>query len=208
MYSKFESIDSEKRERIINASMNEFAKKGYDNASTNEIVKNAQISKGILFHYFGNKKQLYLYIYQYTIDLFMKEYYEKINLEETDFLNRLVQVSNYKMNIVRRYPDITRYFEVAYMEESQELKEEIEKINSSIRLETMNVIFKNIDKSKFIDDISADKIINIIICFFDGYNQQIIKKSKMTGVPIDYDEAFKESNEYLKIFKDRFYKKS
>lgn len=61
MFAKFLSLDKEKQDRIINAAMKEFAQKGYDKASTNEMVKEAGISKGLLFHYFQNKKQLYFF---------------------------------------------------------------------------------------------------------------------------------------------------
>ena len=50
MYSKFLNLDKEKQDRIINAALKEFALKGYDNASTNEIVKSSEISKV----FFGN----------------------------------------------------------------------------------------------------------------------------------------------------------
>lgn len=62
---KFLELDKLKQDRIINAAMKEFALKGYKNASTNEIVKEAGISKGLLFHYFTNKKA-YFYIYIIT----------------------------------------------------------------------------------------------------------------------------------------------
>ena len=56
MTSKFLNLHKEKQQRILNAALNEFANKGFDRASTNEIVKSAGISKGLLFHYFNNKK--------------------------------------------------------------------------------------------------------------------------------------------------------
>ncbi|MFD6209493.1 TetR/AcrR family transcriptional regulator, partial [Peribacillus sp. NPDC060253] len=73
MFSKFLNMDKEKQDRIINAAIKEFAQKGYDNASTNEIVKEAGISKGLLFHYFQNKKQLYLFLYEHMIDILMEK---------------------------------------------------------------------------------------------------------------------------------------
>ena len=81
MFSKFLNMDKEKQDRIINAAIKEFAQKGYDNASTNEIVKEAGISKGLLFHYFQNKKQLYLFLYEHMIDILMEKIMEKINWE-------------------------------------------------------------------------------------------------------------------------------
>ena len=59
------SLSEEKQQRILNAALKEFAQKGYKNASTNQIVKEADISKGLLFHYFKNKKQLFLFLYDY-----------------------------------------------------------------------------------------------------------------------------------------------
>ncbi|NQD68578.1 TetR family transcriptional regulator, partial [Bacillus haikouensis] len=38
-------MNIDKQERIINAAMQEFVKAGFEKASTNEIVKEAQISK-------------------------------------------------------------------------------------------------------------------------------------------------------------------
>lgn len=58
---KFEKLDENKKNRIIEAAMNEFIKEGFNGASTNTIVKNAEISKGALFNYFENKENLYLY---------------------------------------------------------------------------------------------------------------------------------------------------
>ena len=51
----FTELDSEKQERILDAALKEFAEYGYENGSTNRIVKNCGISKGSLFTYFENK---------------------------------------------------------------------------------------------------------------------------------------------------------
>jgi TetR/AcrR family transcriptional regulator len=69
MFSKFLNLDKEKQDRIINAAIKEFAEKGYDRASTNEIVKEAGISNGLLFHYFQNKKQMFLFLFDYCYEL-------------------------------------------------------------------------------------------------------------------------------------------
>ena len=45
-------MDQDKRERIINSSLEEFSKNKFEKASTNTIVKNANISKGLLFRVF------------------------------------------------------------------------------------------------------------------------------------------------------------
>ena len=54
--SNVDRLPDGKRQRILDAAIREFAEHGYDKASTNSIVKEAGIAKGLLFHYFGSKK--------------------------------------------------------------------------------------------------------------------------------------------------------
>ena len=51
MNGKFFDLNKEKQDRMINAALKVFAINGYRHASTDEIVREAGISKGLLFHY-------------------------------------------------------------------------------------------------------------------------------------------------------------
>ena len=62
IYTKFKNLTKQKQQVIINSAIEEFVRNGFDDASTNEIVLNANISKGSLFNYFRSKKDLYLYL--------------------------------------------------------------------------------------------------------------------------------------------------
>lgn len=64
----FQNLDNIKQSRILNAALQEFAENGYEQASTNQIVKNAGIGKGILFYYFKTKKDLYQYLIDHAIN--------------------------------------------------------------------------------------------------------------------------------------------
>ena len=58
----FFELDKQKQDRIISAAITEFATHGYENSSTNRIVKECAISKGSLFKYFENKEDLYFFL--------------------------------------------------------------------------------------------------------------------------------------------------
>ncbi len=60
MTELFNRIPEQKRNRILQAGIHEFATHGYDNANTNHIAKQANISVGSLFQYFENKEDLFL----------------------------------------------------------------------------------------------------------------------------------------------------
>lgn len=207
MFSKFLSIDVEKQNRILNAAMKEFAKKGYEKASTNEIVKESEISKGLLFHYFKNKKQLFLYLYNYCIDLNMNEFYKKIDLSESDFFTRLRQTQLIKMELLKKYPEIFRFIEAAYLEDSSEIKQELEAKNKELMKNGVDVLFKGIDTSKFKDGIDIKKVINIVIWTLQGFADEVMTREKLsTSNQINYDDAFLEADEYLNMLKNCFYK--
>jgi TetR/AcrR family transcriptional regulator len=59
---QFFNLPAEKQEEIVRASLREFAERGYDLASTNRIVEEANISKGVLFKYFEDKESLFFYV--------------------------------------------------------------------------------------------------------------------------------------------------
>ncbi|MEM0157363.1 MAG: TetR/AcrR family transcriptional regulator [Thermoplasmataceae archaeon] len=50
--------ENDKEEKILNASIKVFSKKGYDMATIDEIAKKAKVSKGIVFFYFKKKDNL------------------------------------------------------------------------------------------------------------------------------------------------------
>ena len=87
--SEFLQHDDARKNRILEAALVEFADKGYKKASTNTIVKEAKVSKGLLFHYFISKKELYIHIYNYALATITNELYEGVNFADTDVLNWL-----------------------------------------------------------------------------------------------------------------------
>ena len=58
----FFDLAPEKQQTIIVAGISEFAHYGYENSSTNRIVKKAGIGKGSLFKYFPTKEDFYFHV--------------------------------------------------------------------------------------------------------------------------------------------------
>lgn len=58
----FFNLEEEKRNRIVECAIDEFASRSYDDAKLSNIIKNAQIPRGSLYQYFEDKLDLYLYI--------------------------------------------------------------------------------------------------------------------------------------------------
>jgi len=207
MFSKFLNLQPEKQERILDAAMKEFAQKGFENASTNEIIKEAGISKGLLFHYFSNKKNLYLFLYDYCIDLCMKEFYNKINMDETDIFIKLSECMFIKSELIMKYPKFFAFIEVAYRETQNEIKSDLQLINEGFILSSYTKLFQNIDTSKFKEGLDIKKCINIIFWTIDGFAAEAIKKNKLLASNKEvYEKAFAEASVYMDVLKNSFYK--
>jgi AcrR family transcriptional regulator len=60
----FLNLSEDKRLRIFEAALNEFSEYDFEHASLNKIVSSAGISKGSMYQYFTDKKDLYVYVFQ------------------------------------------------------------------------------------------------------------------------------------------------
>ncbi len=59
----FFNLSEEKRQKIIGAAIDEFAKLHYSSVTINGIVQAAGIPKGSFYQYFENKDDLYIYLF-------------------------------------------------------------------------------------------------------------------------------------------------
>jgi AcrR family transcriptional regulator len=73
----FFNLTEAKKQKIFDAAVDEFSQRRFSEASINQIVKNAEISRGSFYQYFKNKEDLYLYVLQ------------QIGKEKLDILNRV-----------------------------------------------------------------------------------------------------------------------
>lgn len=76
MNEKFFSLPAEKQQAILNAGYRVFSQNSYKKSPMSEIAGEAGISKALLFHYFRNKKELYLFLWEKCAETTM-EYLKK-----------------------------------------------------------------------------------------------------------------------------------
>lgn len=204
IYHKFNTLESEKRERIINAAIKEFARNGYEKASTNEIIRKAEISKGSLFNYFNSKKELYLFLLGYIVE-FIDKIYDQIDLNETDIFKRLREIGLTKFQIMKEFPHAFNFLKSVAKEEASEVKSEVDKIGKDILEIGFARIYENIDFSKFHDGIDIQKTINIINWTMIGFAEQ--QSNKLNSYEDINMGPLKEWEDYSGIMKRCFYKK-
>lgn len=203
--SEFTNQDDARRSRILEAALVEFADKGYKKASTNTIVREANVSKGLLFHYFISKKELYLHLYKYARDMITNELYEKVNFADRDVLSRVEQATVVKMDSYVSHPLFVQLFETAEQLDDIEMLEQISSLNKRISDESYDKLFSNIDYYLFNDSVNVDRCLDVIRWTIDKISFDWKQKQKVLN-----KKAFNELKEtvfiYVDLFKDTFYR--
>lgn len=200
MNDKFFDLKKEKQDRIINAALKLFALHGYKRASTDDIVAEAKISKGLLFHYFGSKLKLYAFIYEYSARYVSMEYERSVGLKEDDFFELQKQLEFAKWQVMKNYPYMLFFLNNAFLEEEQEAVSEVSRDMDMIS-DTLQKIYKKADLGRFKDGVDPSKVLKSTLFTMDG-----LLKEQMSLQKFDAKQLYDESVEYLDLYKRCYYK--
>jgi len=208
METKFEALDGEKQQRILNAAMKEFAAKGYDRASTNRIVEEAGIAKGLLFHYFQSKKQLFFYLYDRSLKHVTEEVLSGVDFSDRDLFRRLAQAQRVKIALIRVYPDIMRFLTAAYLEESETVARALGERTQGLTALNFQRVFEGVDTSVFREGLSEKLVMKTILWAYEGFaNSHADAIRRMENLEQDYGPMLAAADEYSAFLKQCFYRR-
>ena len=201
MIDNFLKLEDTKKQRILNAAFEIFARHGYRKASTLDICDKAAISKGALFHYFENKQTLYFYLYDVGIEMILAAMHPSDLKMNPDFFMRMEDIMNAKMKAMNAYPYIYAFFVKAYTEEDETVKRELDHRLMKLA-DDQSILLDNIDISKFRNAIDLQILSNLIVNFAMHYIQERL----LMNANMDIEEIMQGFQVYMKLLKDNFYK--
>jgi TetR/AcrR family transcriptional regulator len=198
---RFVSLPIKKQKIIIDSALKSFGTNGYKKASISDIAAAAGISKAMIFHYFGTKKALYLYLINLCGNIIMDEINEKFDNSVTDFFERIKISTNIEISVMKRHPAIPAFLTSVYFETGDEVKEDIKSILAKGEDFRNKIAFDGMDVSKFKDGIDPKLVMKMLTWLADGYAKQL---SSRTDIDIDFmcNEIF----ECMDLLKNNFYK--
>ncbi len=142
---------------MINAGLKMFAKYGYRHATTDEIVREASISKGLLFHYFDSKVGMYVFLMDYSVRFLLLEMSGKIDKEERNFFVIARQMEDAILTVLKNYPYMQAFLEKAFEEICLEALKESEEQKEAYMLQ-VNGYFSQVDESCVKEGISLSRV--------------------------------------------------
>lgn len=168
MNEKFYNLSKDKQDVIINAAIKVFAQNGYEHASTDTMIKEAGISKGLLFHYFGNKKNLYQYVLEYSARYLMMELSQCIHADEKNFFDRVISVEKNKIRMLQNYRFLDLFLLNCETEQEEEVKDCAKKWSDEIK-ECYQKIWEGSDIALLRGNLALADAVGIVTLCMNGY---------------------------------------
>lgn len=205
MVDILDKMSPDKRVRLINAAMKEFGENKYDKASTNVIVKEAGISKGLLYHYFSSKKDLYNYLFDYAIKALVLPIAEEVGVEDGDIIRRIERITKLKIKIFNEMPALLTFSRTMYAGMGyEEVKKVIEKHNPI----PLDMYYShNVDKTLFKEGVDVTKAIKTIQYTLEKVGDNYMMQLKM-GIEPDIEYGILEVEGFLAHFRNTYYKQN
>ncbi|MBO4981023.1 MAG: TetR/AcrR family transcriptional regulator [Lachnospiraceae bacterium] len=195
MNGKFFDLKKDKQDRMINAALKVFALNGYRHASTDEMVREAAISKGLLFHYFGSKLGLYTFVYDYSVRYMSLELSTAVDREETDLFELMRQTEGAKLSAMRGYPYMQQFLNRAGVEDVSEALLAIEE-KRDILENVYAEIFNRVDPAGLPEGVDADRLRKMLDLTIKG-----LMTERFVEASFQPEMLYQEIEEYLDMMK-------
>lgn len=202
MNEKFFALPQEKRDRILNAAFRCFAENGYRHTVTDDIAAQAGISKGLLFHYFGNKRTLYHYLFQYGLQFVGERLRALYDWEGEDLFEVVMHSARVKAEMMREYPDIFRFIMNAYYEERGEMQGRIGDFYGDVVARNMERLLAGVDRSRLKEGVDLRQLLEIVLWCAEGFMLQRQREGRSDNP----DSLCRDFEASMLVLKRAFYK--
>ncbi len=179
MNEKFFLLPKERQQAILNAGYHVFSQNTYKKSPVIEIARYAGISKSLLFYYFRNKRELYLFLWEncvQTTTRYMTAFhcYEQTNLFE--MLQRGMQA---KIHIMYEYPDMGSFAVKAFYEEDASVAPAIHESYDRYKNADAKDALANLNPAQFKEGIDLRMMYREMYLASEGYLWEMLRKTPL-----------------------------
>ncbi|WP_456272447.1 TetR/AcrR family transcriptional regulator [Bacillus sp. AK031] len=205
MYPNFEKLPEEKKQLIISICIEEFAKTGFEKTSTDTITTRAGISKGILFHYFKNKKNLFLYVVDHCRQLIGDTIMDELErLKTDDFFERIKEVILIKLRVQLKFSQETNLVTNAMLNPPVTMKDEVQQLlEKNIDSYSDQYLGKLLNAKLLKNHASPEKVVNLTLVALENITKKYIGLYKDESIHFEKlsEQMIPEIDEYIELIK-------
>jgi len=109
---RFSTLPQPQQQVILSAARNEFAARGFHDASLNKVIETAGISKGSMYYYFDGKEDLYAHVVRTELDHFFPKVGAVPSLEGGDANAYWAELEEYFLRLMKTLVSSTQLAEL------------------------------------------------------------------------------------------------
>ena len=202
MNERFFSLPAEKRQAILNAGYRVFSQNSYKNSPMSEIAGAAGISKSLLFHYFRNKKELYLFLWDNCAETTIEFLTRYGCYDQTDLFESMERGMRAKMEIIRLYPDMGSFVIKAFYEKDAEICAAIqESYHKYFNLKADRTRL-NLDPAQFLPGLDVAMMYREMYWAAEGYLWEMVQRGD-----VNIDQMEKDFGKLMAFWKSVYLRK-
>ena len=167
---KREEKNKTTKRRIMDNALAEFSKQGYGASSVNTICSAQGISKGIIYHYFRNKDELFLACVEECFSLLAEYLKTKMQTVKGNLEQQLEAYFKTRGDFFIENPIYQKIFCEAIIAIPDHLKEKIKKRKQAFDVLNIQILEKMLEPSSLRPQISKDYVIELFSQFQDFIN--------------------------------------
>ncbi len=187
MNERFFSLSPERQRAIINAGYRVFSQNTYKNSPMSQIAAQAQISKSLLFHYFRNKKELYLFLWDKCAQMTIEVLTQYGCYEQEELFVSMERGMRAKMELIRRYPDMANFTIRAFYEKEPEISAAIQQSYHryfNLKADSVRI---NLDPAQFIPGLDIPMMYREMYWASEGYLWEMTQRGGVDMAQMERD---------------------
>lgn len=179
MNERFFSLPEEKQQSIINAGYRVFSQNAYKNSPMSEIAAEAGISKSLLFHYFRNKKELYLFLWDRCAEITIEHLTKSGCYGGGDLFESMERGMRAKMEIIRSYPDMANFTLKAFYETDADISSAVQESYHRYFNFKADRARVNMDPAQFIQGLDIQMMYREMYLASEGYIWEMVQQGNV-----------------------------
>lgn len=189
MKSAYFQINEEKRKIIEQSAIHEFARHTFKEASLNQIVKNAGISKGGMFKYIEDKEDLYLYIFEKVLTEFIAFQNENINIGESCIIERLFEMLVKSEDFYIKNPLYLKLLLKGSLDFGSPCINHLMILRDKLLMKQHDILYVNVNWELY--RFSKERVMSYLSTIMNGINMKILKSVSLS-MALDIHPIFEE----------------
>ncbi len=166
-------VEVSARQRILEAALVEFAARGYEAASTNAIAAAAGVAKGLVFHHFGSKEQLFAALFDVEVQRFIDGVFAALDTRSEDLFERLHQVSMRKIELAQQHPRTAEFLVVAITEAPPALRPTLALRQAELMRAAWPRLLEGLDASRLRPGLTLADAVETLGLMAEGVEKQV-----------------------------------